>query len=236
MRDLISTCLKGEALCWHSSELTELERDYFREVSNERWCANLIKQFKERSPTALKKLHTESYTYADTCRGRKPRASMQDILRHAKAADYPSVYHQCTTAWNNLELDFRAQIPEPAENITLASFPSQLDTKESIWKDQAARQRNTDGNISSNFGSGPAYVQRQIDRLLRPYRAFAKAYVDDIVIHSKTLEEHLVHLRQMFEMLRANNIFVKPEKALVGYPSVHLLGQKADSQSLATAE
>lgn len=79
-------------------------------------------------------------------------------------------------------------------------------------------------------------MQRQIDRLLRPYRAFAKAYVDDIVKHSKTLEEHLVHLRQMFEMLRANNISVKPEKALVGYPSVHLLGQKADSLGLATAE
>lgn len=108
VRDLISTCLKGEALRWHTSELTELERDYFREASIERWCTNLIKRFKERSPTALKKLQTESYTYADACRGRKPRAYMQDILRHARAADYPSVYHQCTTAWNNLEVDFRA--------------------------------------------------------------------------------------------------------------------------------
>ncbi len=32
------------------------------------------------------------------------------------------------------------------------------------------------------YNNSPAYVQRQIDRLLRAYRAFAKAYVDDIVV------------------------------------------------------
>ena len=42
---------------------------------------------------------------------------MQYILRHARAAKYPSVYHQCATAWNNLELDFQtlgAFIQSPA--------------------------------------------------------------------------------------------------------------------------
>ena len=86
------------------------------------------------------------------------------------------------------------------------------------------------------FKNFSAYVQRQIDRLLRPYRAFAKIYVDDIVIHSKTLKKHFRHLRQMFGMLRTNNISVKPEKTFVGYPTVQLLDQKVDLLSLATAE
>lgn len=43
-----------------------------------------------------------------------------------------------------------------------------------------------------------AYVQRQIDRILRPVKDFASAYVDDIVIGAKSLAEHLAYLRKLF--------------------------------------
>ena len=86
------------------------------------------------------------------------------------------------------------------------------------------------------YKNSPSYVQRQIDRILRPYRTFARAYVDDIVIFSKTLDEHVQHLRQVFSVLKQNNISVKPSKAFLGYPTVHLLGQKVDSLGLATTE
>lgn len=86
------------------------------------------------------------------------------------------------------------------------------------------------------YKNSPAYVQRQIDRVLRAYRKFARAYIDDIVIFSRTLEEHCQHLRAVFGVLKENNISIKPSKAFVGYPSVKLLGQKVDSLGLATAE
>lgn len=41
------------------------------------------------------------------------------------------------------------------------------------------------------YRNSQAYVQRQIDRLLYEYRHFAKAYVDDVVVFSQSLEEHL---------------------------------------------
>ena len=41
------------------------------------------------------------------------------------------------------------------------------------------------------YCNSPAYVQRQTDKLLREFKEFAKGYVDDIVIFSKTLQEHL---------------------------------------------
>ena len=85
------------------------------------------------------------------------------------------------------------------------------------------------------FKNSPAYVQRQIDRLLRLHRQYARAYVDDIVVFSKTKEEHETHLRAVFSVLRDNNISIKPTKAFIGYPSVSLLGQKVDSLGLATA-
>ena len=36
MKDLIATCLKGENLRWYSTELTKIEKNYFREASIER--------------------------------------------------------------------------------------------------------------------------------------------------------------------------------------------------------
>jgi transposase InsO family protein len=85
------------------------------------------------------------------------------------------------------------------------------------------------------FKNSPSYVQRQIERLLRPF-PFAKAYIDDVVISSKTLDEHVQHLRAIFSMFSSVGISIKPSKAFLGYPSVRLLGQHVDSLGLATAE
>ena len=86
------------------------------------------------------------------------------------------------------------------------------------------------------FRNSPAYVQRMIDRILRPFRAFCRAYVDDIVIFSTSLEEHLRHLNLVFQALTDMNICLAPRKAYLGYPSVQLLGQRVDALGLATAE
>ena len=39
------------------------------------------------------------------------------------------------------------------------------------------------------FKGSPPYVQRQPDKLMRPYKAFAKAHVDDMDNHSKTFAD-----------------------------------------------
>ena len=85
------------------------------------------------------------------------------------------------------------------------------------------------------YKGSPPYVQRQTDKLLRPLRAFAKAYIDDIIIYSKTLEEHLGHLRQLFELCQQKRITLSPKKSYLGYPSVMLLGQRVDSLGLSTS-
>lgn len=87
-----------------------------------------------------------------------------------------------------------------------------------------------------SYKNSPIYVQRQIDRLLRKFRKFARAYIDDVVVYSKTLEEHLNHLRQIFNLFVESGISVNPKKTFLGYPSVQLLGQKVDSLRLWTAE
>ena len=49
-------------------------------------------------------------------------------------------------------------------------------------------------------------------------------YVDDIMIHSQTFEEHLSHLRLVFERLRAAHLTLSVNKCVFATPSVQFLG------------
>ena len=86
------------------------------------------------------------------------------------------------------------------------------------------------------YRNSPAHAQRTIDRILREHRPYARAYINDIVIFSRTLEEHLEHLRALFQQLLDFNICLSPKKSFLAYPSVHLLGQRVDALGLATDE
>lgn len=49
-------------------------------------------------------------------------------------------------------------------------------------------------------------------------------YVDDILIFSKTFEEHLTHLEQVFSRLKKANLTLKPSKCRFGVAKVNYLG------------
>lgn len=56
--------------------------------------------------------------------------------------------------------------------------------------------------------------------------------MDDVVIHSKTLKKHIIHLKQVFTRFSQLGVSVKPTKAYLGYPSTKLLGQIVNSLNL----
>ncbi|XP_031782109.1 uncharacterized protein K02A2.6-like [Nasonia vitripennis] len=66
-------------------------------------------------------------------------------------------------------------------------------------------------------------LQRAMDQLLRDL-PFARAYLDDIIVASNNEEEHVGHLRTLFDVLRAANIKVNPEKCVLGKKQVTYLG------------
>lgn len=73
-----------------------------------------------------------------------------------------------------------------------------------------------------------------MDSLLREFRAFYRIYVDDTVIFSATLEDHLCYLHAVFGRFQQLGITLKPAKAFIGFPSVTLLGQQVDGMELST--
>ena len=56
--------------------------------------------------------------------------------------------------------------------------------------------------------------------------AFVVVYLDDIVVYSKTLTEHEKHLRLVFQRLKENKLYVKPEKCEFAQEEITFLGHK----------
>ena len=81
-----------------------------------------------------------------------------------------------------------------------------------------------------------AYVQRRMDCLLHDWQSFVKAYIDDVIIHSKTFIEHLAHFCKVFTLFTSHNISIKPIKIFLGYTEIDLLGQQVNSIGLSIAE
>lgn len=50
------------------------------------------------------------------------------------------------------------------------------------------------------------------------------AYLDDIIVFSRSFEDHLLHLRQVFERLQTHGLTCKPEKCVFGRASMKFLG------------
>jgi hypothetical protein len=47
---------------------------------------------------------------------------------------------------------------------------------------------------------------------------FVQVYVDDILIFSKTKEEHLIHVRMVLETLKHNRLYAKASKCHLAGP------------------
>jgi len=57
--------------------------------------------------------------------------------------------------------------------------------------------------------NAPAKFSRLMNHVLEPYiNNFVIVYLDDICIYSKTHEEHIEHLRLVFQKLREHQLFI----------------------------
>ena len=68
----------------------------------------------------------------------------------------------------------------------------------------------------------PASFGRMMEYVMRGLSAIV--YQDDVLIHSKTHEEHLVHLQQAFDRLRGNGLKLNVKKCAFGQVEIAYLG------------
>uniref|UniRef100_A0A096M8A1 Gypsy retrotransposon integrase-like protein 1 n=1 Tax=Poecilia formosa TaxID=48698 RepID=A0A096M8A1_POEFO len=75
------------------------------------------------------------------------------------------------------------------------------------------------------LSNAPAFFQALINDVLRDFiNSFVFVYLDDILIYSKSPEEHSKHVRQVLQRLLENKLFVKAEKCEFHRQSVNFLG------------
>ena len=79
-------------------------------------------------------------------------------------------------------------------------------------------------------------MQRIIDRILRPFRRFCRAYINNIVIFSSSLKEYIRYLIQVFQVLNEMNIYLALNKTFLEYSFMSLLDQRINVLELAIAE
>ena len=65
--------------------------------------------------------------------------------------------------------------------------------------------------VPFGLAQAPAYVQELMTGILKDFN-FAVAYLDDIIIFSKTSQEHLSHIRMVFQNLKSANLSMKKSK------------------------
>ncbi|CAO1616796.1 unnamed protein product [Parajaminaea phylloscopi] len=74
--------------------------------------------------------------------------------------------------------------------------------------------------------NGPAWFQRFMDRLLGALRwNCAMVYLDDVVVFTRTLEEHVDALRKLFLATRKAGLWYDPKKCHFAVDSIKLLGR-----------
>ncbi|KAE8218486.1 hypothetical protein CF319_g7655 [Tilletia indica] len=85
--------------------------------------------------------------------------------------------------------------------------------------------------------SAPAFFQRLMDKLLGPMRWItALVYLDDIVVYTRSLQEHIDALRQLLTAATAIGLRFSPSKCVFAVRELNLLGRKVSGHGLGVME
>ena len=81
--------------------------------------------------------------------------------------------------------------------------------------------------------NAPATLCTLMNKIFHPFLdKFVVVYLDDIVIYSNTLEEHIDHIKKVFRLLRLNELYVKKEKCSFALGEVGFLGHRIKNGKL----
>ena len=85
--------------------------------------------------------------------------------------------------------------------------------------------------VPFGLAQAPAYFQELMTGILKDFD-FATAYLDDIIIFSTTVEEHLSHIKQVFEKLCTAKLSMKFSKCNFFMKEIQYLGHVLSTKGI----
>ncbi|KAF9758249.1 Retrovirus-related Pol polyprotein from transposon [Nosema granulosis] len=81
--------------------------------------------------------------------------------------------------------------------------------------------------------NAPATFQREMNRILKPFIGkFVTVYMDDIVIYSKTKDEHTRHVKEVLKVLEEVGLILNKKKCEFGKTEIKVLGHVIDADGV----
>ena len=129
------------------------------------------------------------------------------------------------------------RIDDLLDRLNGAKYFSTIDLKAGYWQIGLAEEEIERTAFNTPFGhyewtvlpfgltNAPATFQSAMNEVLRPLlNKCALVYLDDIMVYSKTEEEHYEHLRQVLQLLEKNHLYANKEKCQLYREEVKFLG------------
>lgn len=79
--------------------------------------------------------------------------------------------------------------------------------------------------------NAPFTFQKYMDHVFKGITC-VRIYLDDIIIHSKTFDQHILDIQNILEILSTNGIKLKLSKCLFGYTKIQYLGHIVSGQGI----
>ena len=138
------------------------------------------------------------------------------------------------------------RVDDMLQNLQGAKFFSKLDATWMFWQ---LRLRPEDAHktgmvtplghfhwkvVPFGLTNAPGHCMNVMSKVLDPYLyKFVQVLIDDVIIYSKTIDEHLIHLSLVFDKLSRNKIFLQPFKCEFILTHMHYLGHVVSADAIA---
>jgi len=143
---LWKNCLRGSALNWWTTELSDLDHSMLRHAPLEIICRQLTERFKMPASIALEQLYSRRFGYPQIRAGTHLSEHLATCFRLAKHADFSGDYHILLTTWNTLDGVIKQ---------TLGSTPPTMTTTRSKFMADAREHWPTIYELAMRFKPSP---------------------------------------------------------------------------------
>jgi hypothetical protein len=129
------------------------------------------------------------------------------------------------------------RIDEMLDALQDAQWFTTLDLASGYWQIKVKKEDQEKTAFITKFGTyefkvmpfglcnAPATFQRTMDKVLQGIKdKFVLVYLDDVIIFSKTLEEHIQHVEEVMKRIRNANLRLKAEKCYFAAKELQFLG------------